>query len=265
MTILKSSFLLASAMVVFSSAANATVILTETFNGTSSMNLSGRSTTTGGKTWTATDSFKANGTYSTLSNLDLGASVDLGALFFGDQFAVGNNKIVLTATYGTTGNSNSRAYVGFSTDEWIAAVTGATTSEFNVGARAQGQGLTLNIDYDTINSTFGLHRDTTSGDGNTDTRDSIAAGTSARRNYTMTITAGASGYTNSTVSVSDGTDSSSITGYDASGLRTLYIGVEVINGGGSANYDSIALNAIPEPSTTALGLIGMLALVRRRR
>lgn len=244
--------------------AGATVILSHAFSGTSATNLQGIVTDTGSKTWTADALYKADGSYSTGGNLDRGAALDLGATFFADQFALGNNTIILTVTLGATGNSNSFAYAGFSTDTWVAAATTATASEFNAAGRGQAQGLTLGFEHDTIGATTSsLYRDTLAGDTNTDNR--VALSTTLATTYTLTVAADGSGFANSAVTLTDGTNTASITGYDATALRTLFLGVEATTGTSTANFDSIQLEAVPEPSAALLGAVGLLGLLRRRR
>ena len=260
---MKNNILCLSIMAATISVAPAAVF-SHDFSGTSGTNLHGLATTTGSKTWTADSLFKADGSFSNSSNADRGAAIDLGATFFADQFTAGNNTVTLTVTYGATGNSNSFAFAGFSTDPWISATSSTATSNFNTGNRAQGQGLTLGIEYDTIGDvSSSLHRDTQTGDNTTDARESLA--TTLFSTYTMTILAGGSGFGSSTVTLTDGTNSASISGYNANALRTVYIGVESASGTSTANFDSIQLAAIPEPSAAALGAIGVLLLIRRRR
>ncbi|MGC4017005.1 MAG: hypothetical protein QM755_21195 [Luteolibacter sp.] len=251
-------------LVAAASPLHGTVIVADDFSGSSSTNLSGLTTDVGGKTWTADALFKADGSYTTGSNVDRGAALDLGATFFADQFAAGNNTIILTVTFGASGNANSFAYAGFTTDSWTAATTTAVASEFNVGARAQSQGVILGLEYDTIGAvSSSLHQDNTAGDSGTDIRTALSS--TLASTYTMTITADGSGFANSTVTLSDGTNTASITGYNANALRTLYLGVEATTGTSSANFDSIQLQAIPEPSAAVLGGLGLLVLARRRR
>jgi hypothetical protein len=258
---------LLAAAFAFTATSHAAVIFSDVFSGASGDNLHDTTTDEGGKTWTANALFRANGSYSTTNNQnDFGAALDLGANFFANQLALSRNKVIMTLTFGATGNSNSFAYAGFSTDSWIAATTTATVSEFNVGARAQGQGITLGVERDTIApNSSNIFRDTADGDGTmTPVRDVLS--TTVSSSYTLTLEAiGINGYANSTVTLTDGTNTTFITGYDASALRTFYLGVEANTGTSTANFDSVKLEAIPEPATALLGSLGVLVLLRRRR
>lgn len=245
---------------------HAAVIFSDDFSGLSTAPLHNTTTDAGSKTWTANALFKADGSYTTTNGADdRGAALDLGPTFFADQFALGNNKIILTVTYGISGNGDSFSFSGFSTDTWIAATTSATASDFQADARAQSQGITVAVEYDTI-GTFasGIFQDNTAGDAQIAVRTPLS--TTVLQSYTLTIQAGAS-YANSTVTVTNGVDTTFITGYDASALRTFYIGVEAgtTDPNKTGNFDSVQLEAIPEPSAALLGGLGVLVLLRRRR
>jgi hypothetical protein len=64
---------------------------------------------------------------------------------------------------------------------------------------------------------------------------------------------------------SGGNDHFEITGSTTTNLFTTFDSVVLRVGGGTATYDNIKLEVIPEPSAALLGGLGLLALLRRRR
>ncbi|MCH7227087.1 PEP-CTERM sorting domain-containing protein [Haloferula sp. A504] len=254
------------------SPATSTTLFFDDFGGSSGTNLNGTPppTTTGGETWTAGTTYKADGSFgtarstATLSFTPVDGFVYTLEASIGSLASTNNNWLGFGFAYGesTLNSSNSRFISNNVNPAPTTIGDGSVTGVAWMFAR--GSGATQ------ANEAY-LGSDPTVSSGNSGIADGgpwSAAGTTFGGNLDMRIvldTTGGTGNWTATWFADTGSGFVEVRGEETLLTETINSVGFAVTDLGSGQINSFSLTQVPEPSTALLGGIGLLALFRRRR
>jgi hypothetical protein len=253
-------------------AANASIVLySSSFAGSSGTNLNGTTVTTSGATgaqhtqygtsasatWTATTAFKANGSFVESGAFNSTANRVSATLVFTPQNGFVYNLTMTTSftQVPTVGEAAFHSVGYFET----AAFSGNINSATGSGVWA----LTRPGDTTTVDQV--AHYNVTGGAGNVG---QLAEDPTAPSTLRITLdTTGGAGNWAATYYVGNGSGGFNLLGSvaDLNAVTIGSVGIGVYNADGAANFQSLELSVVPEPSAMLLSGLGMLGFLRRRR